>query len=105
MALKFSDQDSISALAELVRFLKKEQGIKGKEGLVDLTLATAREVGSLAARVKEKDKAKAKQQLADIMIQLIKVADNLGVDLFAITKERIEQKGQKVSLAKLKKVK
>ncbi|EKD49762.1 MAG: hypothetical protein ACD_63C00054G0002 [uncultured bacterium] len=107
LSLKFSDRDSISNLTELIKFLKKEKKIVDDYDLRDMILKLSAEVGELSKNVSEKrsNNDTAKFELADVMIQLVNISDRLGVDLFELTKKRIQECHSKISLDKLKNIK
>jgi|GEM_PF-1040093 len=103
LALRFSDNDSISALAEYLKLVRKEKGLKGKDTLPELGLGLSASVGSLSQKLRvKKSKAKPDAEMAAVLIDLIRVAEAEGVDLFQATKEYIETQGSKLDLDKLK---
>ncbi|MFC1617763.1 hypothetical protein ACFL2B_00615 [Patescibacteria group bacterium] len=105
LALRFSDKDSISALAELIKLTRKEKGLANKEKVPEQILELLAAAGDTAKQVQGKKILPGmKQDLATVMIQLVKISETLGIDLFSVTKEQIAKHNQKISLNNLKKL-
>jgi ASC-1-like (ASCH) protein/NTP pyrophosphatase (non-canonical NTP hydrolase) len=106
LALRFSDRDSLSSLTQLVRLARQEKGLRTKESGEEFCLALAAAVGSLAdSLAKKKPQNTFPQELAAVLIELIKISDWAGVDLFRVTKEQIQKPRSKISLTELDKLK
>jgi len=103
LALRFSDNDSLIALGELLKLVRKEKGIKRKESMTELGLNLSAAVGNLSEKLaNKKDSQNYPEELAQVLIALIWIAEAAGADLFAVTKEYIQTKLSRVDLEKLK---
>jgi predicted transcriptional regulator len=105
MSLRFSDRDSLRSLEELLTFIEKETGQSITHDARELMLVLAARVGNLAQKIhKRKGDAPIGRELAEVFVELLRLARRENLDLFKISRERIMQES-KLSLENLAELK
>lgn len=102
LSLHFSDKDSLSGLQDLLKIASKNNT---KENLGQKVLSLVAAVGVLSGSSKGKDSKKIEKDIAEVLLQVLLVAQEQNIDLYQVAKNKILDKGNKIAIKNLKELK